>query len=100
MTTLSKPKRHLESLSDPWEAPVSNLNNNYVGNSVKLMIETDRLLPITEERKILQPTNSKLSSIQIIIADWLKLKTQITQKITDRIQEAIALLLLLSKKRI
>ena len=98
MTTLSKPKRDLESLSDPWEAPVSNLNNNCVGNSVKLMIETDRLLPVTEERKILQPTSSKFSSIQIIIADWLKLKTQITQKITDRIREAIALLLLLSKK--
>lgn len=62
-TLLSKPKRNLESLSDPWETPVSNLNNNYVGNSVKLMIETERLLPITEERKILQPTNSKFSSI-------------------------------------
>ncbi|MGL5807398.1 MAG: hypothetical protein ACRC2R_11190 [Xenococcaceae cyanobacterium] len=63
MTTLSKPKRNLESLSDPWETPVSNPNNNYVANSVKLMIETDRLLPITQERKILQPTNSKFSSI-------------------------------------
>jgi hypothetical protein len=67
MTTLLKPKGNLESLSDPWETPVSNLNKKFVGNSIKLMVETDRLLPITEEQKILQATNSKCNSIQIII---------------------------------
>jgi hypothetical protein len=98
MKTLSKQEKNGESLPDPWEMPVSNFKNNLVSNSVKLMEETERFLPVTKEQKILQPTNYQLSSIQIIIEDWLKIKTQITQKITDRIQEAIALLLLLSGK--
>jgi len=98
MTTLSKQERDVEILPDPWETPVSNLNKNCSDNSVPLIVKTEYLLPIIEERKILQTTHSNLSSLQILIKDWLKLKTQVTQKITEKIQEAIALLLLLSKK--
>jgi hypothetical protein len=60
MTTFLKQKRDLEFPSDPWTTPVSNLDNNLINDFVKLTIETDRLLPVTKERKILQLNNSRL----------------------------------------
>jgi hypothetical protein len=99
MNNLSKQSKDIESLYDPWEIPVSCLNNNRIDNSMRLMVEVDHLLPVIEEQKLLTGTNPKFNSTQIIIKDWVKLKTQIPQKITEQIQEAIALLLLLSQKR-
>jgi hypothetical protein len=98
MNNSSKQSRDLETLYDPWEIPVSKLNNNRIDNSMRLMVEVDHLLPVIEEQKLLTGTNPKLNSTQIIIKDWVKLKTQVTQKITEQIKEAIALLLLLSKE--
>jgi hypothetical protein len=78
-------------IPDPWELPSPNVEIKSA-QSWQIPRELHPLLSGSGNPSVLQLASPKFNAISLLLQDWLKLKTQKTNKLATKIKEALGLL--------
>ncbi|MGK7872816.1 MAG: hypothetical protein AB4426_05740 [Xenococcaceae cyanobacterium] len=87
----STPDASSKLIPDPWELP-NPAPKAKSSDSWKLPTEPHPLIRPAGSPEALQLSSAKLSPVQVLLQDWLKLRADKTKKLAIQITEALGLL--------
>jgi hypothetical protein len=90
-TSRSTSENNLQLIPDPWELPSPELETESA-QAWQPAIELHPLIGAGGNPAALQLPSPKFNSIELLLQDWLKLRTERAKKLAENLREALGLL--------